>query len=88
MVDKSSKWFVPEDRPWFRKESGWPDEVPKNIDFPVIPLGDNLAETAKKYPEMRAVWFLGESMTFKQLNDNVNRFATSLNKLGLKRPAR
>jgi len=85
MADKNAKYYVPEDRPWFKKEAGWPEEVPKNIDFPRITLGEMLAETVKKYPEHRAIWFLGESITYKQLDSYVNNFATGLAKLGLKK---
>jgi len=85
MVDKNSPWYVPEDRPWFKKESGWPDEVPKNIDFPKKSLGDMLKESVQKYPDHKAIWFLGEFMTYRQLLDYVLSLATALNKLGLKK---
>jgi len=85
MVDKTSPWYVPEERPWFRKESGWPDEVPKNIDFPEISLGEMLSATVKQYPNYKALWFLGKFMTYQELDHYVNCLASSLHKLGLKK---
>ena len=37
-------FFVDEGKPWFRPESGWPDEVPKNYDFPRITLYEMLVD--------------------------------------------
>jgi len=85
MANKDNPWFVPEDRPWFKEGSGWPEEVPKNIEFPKISLGEMLEETVKKYPDYKVIWFLGEDMTYRQLNDYVNSLATALHKLGLKK---
>jgi len=85
MVDKNSKWYVPEDRPWFKKESGWPDEVPHNIDFPRISLGEMLTDAVKKFPNEKAVWFLGKFISYKELDDYVSRLATAFHKLGIKK---
>ena len=85
MANKENPWFVPEDRPWFKEGAGWPEEVPKNIEFPKISLGEMLAETVKKYPDYKAIWFLGEYMTYSQLDKYVNSLATALHKLGLKK---
>jgi len=78
-------WFVDESNIWFRKESGWPDEVPKNMEFPQISLGDMLLESVKKFGDMKAVWFLGKFMTYRELAGYVESFATGLHKLGLKK---
>jgi len=85
MADKSNKWHVPEDRPWFRKESGWPDEVPHNLDFPRLSLGEMLTESVKKFPEQKVIWFLDQFMTYRELDNLVNRLATGLHKLGIKK---
>jgi long-chain acyl-CoA synthetase len=83
MADK--RYFVDESRPWFTKEAGWPDEVPKNMDFPKVTLGEMLQETVDKYPDEKALWFLDSFMTYRELNDHVNSFATSLHNLGFKK---
>ncbi len=82
MTDKNP-WYVDEDRIWFKKESGWPDEVPKNIEFPRMPLGNMLAESVKKYPMNKVIWFLDKFMTYAELDRHVNGMATSLHKMGL-----
>lgn len=83
MVDK--KYHVDESRPWFTKEAGWPDEVPMNMDFPRMTLGEMLQETVEKYPDNKALWFLDSFITYRELNDYINTFATSLHNLGFKK---
>jgi len=82
---RENPWYVDEGKIWFRKESGWPDEVPKNIDFPRMSVGQMLAETVKKYPDYKAIWFLDAFMTYAELDRHVNALATVLHKLGLKK---
>ena len=38
-MSSTNPYYVDESCPWFGKEAGWPEEVPKNIDFPQITLG-------------------------------------------------
>jgi len=80
-----NKFYVDENRPWFKKESGWPDEVPKNIEFPRITLGQMLAETVQKHPDEKAIWFLDTFITYRQLQEYVDSLATSLHHLGFKK---
>ena len=78
-------FYVDESSPWFTKEAGWPDEVPKQYSFEKLTLGHMLESTASKYPDYKAIWFLDTYMTFAELNDKVNRFATALANLGMKK---
>ncbi|MFH1434310.1 MAG: AMP-binding protein [Pseudomonadota bacterium] len=80
-----NKYHVDEKSPWFTKEAGWPEEVPKNMDFPKLTLGEMLQETADRHPDNKAIWFLDTYVTYKELNDHVNAFATSLHNLGFKK---
>ncbi len=82
----SDPYFVDESHPWFSPEAGWPDEVPKNTTFEKRVLGDILRETAKKYPDKPAMWFQGAYMNYRDLDDYVDRVATALANLGLKKP--
>ncbi len=79
------KFKVDESKIWFRKESGWPEEVPKNIDFPKMSLGDMLRVTAKKYPDDKVIWFLDTFMKYRELDHHVDALATALSRLGLKK---
>jgi long-chain acyl-CoA synthetase len=84
-MSKNGPWHVDESKIWFKKESGWPEEVPKNLDFPVIPLGDMLKESVQKFGPQKAIWFLGKYMTYDELFRHVQGLATSLHKLGVKK---
>jgi len=81
----NNPFFVDESSPWFSKEAGWPDEVPKNAEFDRRSLGEVLRDTAKKYPDQKAIWFQDFTMTYKELDENVDRLATGLSNLGLKK---
>jgi long-chain acyl-CoA synthetase len=81
----NQNFHVDETKIWFRKESGWPDEVPKNFDFPEISLGRMLDDTAAKMPDDRAMWFLDTWMTFSELKKHADSFATALHHRGIKK---
>ena len=81
----SSPFHVDESRPWFSEEAGWPEEVPKNVEFERMTLGQMLANTAERWPDRRAIYFLETSMTFRELARHVASFATALHQLGLKK---
>ncbi|MCF8034056.1 MAG: long-chain fatty acid--CoA ligase [Desulfarculaceae bacterium] len=68
------------DRPWY---GDWPQGVPKMIDFPNISLSDLLRDTTGQYPNEKAIVFLDSVMTYRELDDAVDRFATALANLGL-----
>lgn len=68
------------DRPWY---GDWPEGVPKTIDFPKVSLSDLLRETAASYPDDKAIVFLDSVMTYRELDDAVDRMATALHNLGL-----
>jgi len=70
------------DRPWY---GDWPQGVPKTIDFPQVSLSDLLRETTAKYPNEKAIVFLDTVMTYRELDEAVDRFATALANLGLKK---
>lgn len=78
-------FFVDESSPWFSEEAGWPAEVPKNFDFEKITIGEALARKVEELPDYKIMWFLDTYMTFAQFDQHVNRFATGLAKLGLKK---
>ncbi len=85
MSDSKVNFHVPEDRIWFGPKSGWPDEVPKNMEFPRMSLGELLREAARKWPNYRAMWFLGQYMTYRELDRHVDALATALTHLGFKK---
>jgi long-chain acyl-CoA synthetase len=62
----------------------WPKEVPRHIDYNEISLGQLLRNTATKFPDSKAIYFEGFRMTYSELDDAVDHFATGLSKLGVK----
>ena len=79
------KHVVDESKVWFRKESGWPDEVPRNIEFPKMGLGEMLDESVRKFGSRPALWFLEQWMTYDELGRNVGSLATALHNLGIRK---
>ncbi len=69
-------------RPWY---NDWPEGVPKMIDIPDIGLGDLLRDTAKQYPDNKAIIFLDSVMSYRELDDCVDRLATAFDQLGVKK---
>lgn len=67
---------------WLRH---YPPEVPATLDYPEVPLTQFLLDAAKDYPERDAFDFMGKSMTFRELLDEVYRFAAALKELGVQK---
>jgi len=65
--------------------NNWPNEVPRSIDYELMPLADILQRTAEKYPDSQAIFFEGYRITYKELNNLVDQYATGLSKLGIKK---
>jgi long-chain acyl-CoA synthetase len=68
------------DRPWIRS---YPDGVPPDFEFPKVPLTRLLDDAASSFPTNTALAFLGSKLSYKQLKDEVDRFATALAGLGV-----
>jgi long-chain acyl-CoA synthetase len=69
-------------KPWFKF---WPEGVPKQIEYPPIPLSDMLRQTAKEYPKNVSAVYFDKGITYKELDNAVERFATALHELGVKK---
>lgn len=78
-------------RPWL---AHYEKEVPHHIEYPRIPLYRLLDESASKYPDRTAIKLilrylgpitLGAKLTYRQLLDQVNRFAAALAALGVRK---
>ncbi|MBN2033552.1 MAG: long-chain fatty acid--CoA ligase [Deltaproteobacteria bacterium] len=70
------------DRIWYKN---WPPQVPKCLDYPDCTLADFLKQSAVEHGTQAAVYFLDAQVTYAQLWDMVQRFATALADLGLKK---
>jgi long-chain acyl-CoA synthetase len=68
--------------PWLKHfEAG----VPKNPGIPAIPLHELLSESARRFPQKTAITFYGTRITYRELDDQSNRFGNALKGLGVKR---
>src|SRR4030065_325273 len=72
----------PSEKPWFKF---WPEGVPRNLDYPDVPLGDLLKRTAEKYPDKIATVYFDKTLPYRQLNELSDRFAAALAALGVKK---
>jgi len=77
-------------RPWLKF---YDEAVPASLDYPPIPLDRLLADSAARYPDRVATHFgarvgsriLDQAMTYRQIDGVVNRFAASLQALGVEK---
>jgi len=71
-----------ENKPWL---SHYEKNVPEKIDYEQICLPAVLERSADLFPDHTALLFQGYKITFRQLNEMVNRFATCLSKFGVQK---
>ena len=65
---------------WFNQ---YEEGVPQSINFEDIPLPRYLEKAVEDYPESNALYFLNCTLTYRQLKEEVDRFATALAGLGV-----
>jgi long-chain acyl-CoA synthetase len=78
------------EKPWVKH---YDENVPASVDYPAILLDRLLTEAATRHPEHAATIFgaavgsrvLDAKLTYRQLDDQVNRFAAGLQGMGVKR---
>ena len=71
-----------EDRPWLKN---YVPGVPPHIDYQEICIPHMLENSAEKYPDNTALIFQGYFVTYKELKDMVDRFATCLTHYGVQK---
>ena len=69
------------ERPWLKS---YPEGVPSDIDVPEKSLPEVFDEAVDKWQDRTAIIFYGNKISYKELKDQVNRFATALSDLGVK----
>ena len=78
------------DKPWLKY---YDEGMPATIEYPRIPLDRLLTDTTAKYPDHSAIIFgamvgsrlMDAKMTYRQLEDAVNRFAAGLQEMGVEK---
>jgi long-chain acyl-CoA synthetase len=71
---------VYQNKPWL---ANFEEGVPEYVDFKDICLPEFLDQSAQKFPDRPALNFQGYRVTFRQLKEMVDRFATALNAMGI-----
>jgi long-chain acyl-CoA synthetase len=67
-------------RPWL---ASYPADVPPDYDFPTVPVTRFLDDAAAAFPTRTALAFLGTTMTYRELREAADRFASALAGLGV-----
>ena len=70
------------EKPWL---SSWPKGVPQHIEYAEISLGEALRNSALASPEKVAINYFGTRLTFKELDDLVDKFGAALQSLGVEK---
>jgi len=70
------------ERPWLRS---YPEGVPLDVDIPVHSLSQAFDEAAGKWSDRTAIIFYGKRISYGQLRDLADRFATALYDLGVRK---
>ena len=68
------------EKPWFAQ---WPADVPRSLTYPDIPVQELLRRTAKEHGDRPAVSFYGKTLTYRDLDAAVDRFASGLRTIGI-----
>jgi long-chain acyl-CoA synthetase len=63
----------------------WPPGVFKHLSYPEVPVFEFLRSSARQWPERNALIFGGMEMTYRELDDLSDRFATALADMGVKK---
>lgn len=74
-----------DERRWY---AHYEDGVPRTINFEDVPLPEYLERAVRRYPEADALHFLNCRLSYRQLKDEVDRFATALAGLGVRKATR
>ncbi|MEW5736885.1 MAG: AMP-binding protein [Thermodesulfobacteriota bacterium] len=63
--------------------AAWPETWPKSVHYPAVPVFELLYQAASRVPDRIAIHFGGMELTYGQLKDLADRFATALSKMGV-----
>ncbi|MCJ7547838.1 MAG: long-chain fatty acid--CoA ligase [Deltaproteobacteria bacterium] len=69
-------------KPWLKY---YPKDVPATVDIPDLSVSEMFDQAADKYGKKTAVIFYGNKISYAELQELINRFATALADLGVKK---
>lgn len=65
--------------------ANYPKEIPASIQYDEKPLYSYLEESASRFPEKKALYFMGKELTFAELYTQAKQLANYLQSLGLEK---
>ncbi|HSR22514.1 MAG TPA: AMP-binding protein, partial [Candidatus Eisenbacteria bacterium] len=72
-------------KPWLRF---YPEGVPPDLRVPEVPLTRLLDDAAEVFPRRTALSYFGRKISYRELRDQVDRFASALSGLGVRQGER
>jgi len=81
----SNQENAPEEKVWFKS---YQEGVPKEIDLPSETLPRLFRQTVSKFPDHKAIHFMGKEITYKELQGLINQFSHALSRLDLPQGAK
>jgi len=73
---------APESRPWLKY---YDPQVSPHLTYPRIPLYGLLDETATRHPTSPCTNFFGKRLTYREIKDLSDRFASSIRRMGIRK---
>ena len=73
------------DRPWLKF---YDDGVPPSIDYETSTIPESLDRAASRYADRPALTFMNARLSYSELEDHVDRFASALHTMGVTQGAR
>ena len=73
------------DKPWLKSYKLGPFKLKSTIEYHKKPLFTILDEAAERFPGKDAYYYRGKRMKYRELKDQVERFAHALNELGVRK---
>lgn len=74
--------FIYEDTPWLKSYS---HQIPVAIDIPLKSVGQAFDEATDRWKKRAAIIYYGTEISYQTLREKVDRFATALSNLGIKK---
>jgi len=71
-----------EARPWLQF---YPKGIPPDVEIPQQSAAETFNEATEKWKDRTAIIFYGRKISYRELRDHVDRFATALHALGVKK---
>ncbi len=71
-----------ETKPWLKF---YGEKIPHSVNYPRVSLYERVMQTVKEYPDNVAFDFMGTTRTYRQLGDEIDRFAAALSALGVRK---